>query len=1835
MAIDIKQLQDKIRQKREAFKETNQAYYQALQQAALSQQGILPQSGTVPSTDEIKQKRQKREETRFDVHAAINLLTQSDTPQQLVGQIAADVPFLLFPVRVEARYITFRHVVRRLKAEDWIDLAVVGGTPSGAGLEQEEEGNWTYQVPQLQIGGINTFIAAQVQNQTIKPKSNQYIKREPDRNELCIRIYPDEIFKNGHEPNLLPSEWAAGKAFWEKICAKTEPEETTWLNFSATMPPARAAWIVRTTQPENFTTGGVLPTQPKFKANPPLKDGAYTLPPTAQLLPERFVVRLYAAKDGAFKEFIGKPLPEPIRMGLDPTDDPFNEKAKSAIFSDEKRQITAPEYLQWIHDLEVAEQQGLAIRIDLSLNPEFKDGVAKIFVLGAKLSANETETTQLLNEHFENCLYKEDGMAIVPQGTPTNNFEEQKSGFNRKEATSLSYFNSEYKIPKSHPLGLETDEQHLRRLLGLSNTLHFPNGFRTDVDEAKQMNNLLWHSTWGYYLLQFFSPELAEPKREMLRQFFNQYVSGRGLLPVLRVNRQPYGIVTTTNWSLWRYNSTDPQEVFLSKVWSDFLSKLDSQWKGATEQINAVSNIATKGERLDESFLNMLGISASSTQYQGQFVAGKGFKAILQNMLTQANAELGSIDGLENQLTSINAQISQKQSEINRNEVVIDALRGQVAFGSPATKAALIRQMRELSEKNVALKAEVTRLKSTQNTLQATLSPLLPKKTQLLSSQSQLNFALQNLNSPPPSNMPLDRNALPFQFAENFQADIPRKVIDSLPLSEDRPAEKLPKKAWNYVEWLQKAKLSEIWNNLMDTAPTGDGEAESEAGTSLFALLTRQSLLRALLENGLKAVENNPGLWLLKAKDFEFEQLEPSLNINFNPAALNPKNLLHQQYQPIVAAFAAQLTAPIELKANRRAYLTGLETLNLNDWLRQAGNSPALKPIFEVNQALELFKDMPTARLERLFMEHLDLCTYRLDAWMLGLVHQRLEKQRKNKPQGIQLGAFGYLLGLKPKAQRDIVVLNVEPTFLPANAQTFNQAAIPMITSNMAKNVGIDLAQSTERAFFYIGETANPRIWLNLPADRVEADTLVNTSRSDGFLHAPSLAHATTAAILRAGYLAHKTDTQTEAMSINLTAPRVRHALQMIEGMQAGIPLTELLGHLFERQLHDNSLEAYRLEFRRAFPLKIEIKVEGKTTLLSALDGLALLKAYKANPLAWLTLLKNNQGQPLTIPQSDNQRLTNIAKALESDYVDSTGDLLLAESVYQTAKGNPDRAAAALRSLNTGGQPVTPDFIQVPQKGHGITHRIGIVFPKISNTDTGSVWSTELSPRATLAPALNKWLARQLPLPAKIIVNVTLSDGNSIRIKLSELNIEPIDLLYHCPLSFRQGTTSVLHLFVQTKVLSLPAFQNAVSATPLSIDFKNRTDFDKTEVCIHEISALLLNLKKVLEHSRSLSPTDFSPTGNPIAGKLNVQLLENALKSHTDTASKTVLLPQILRLAANTLRSTIADKKPEQEQRNAAAALCNPLAQTARFGIEEAGSEGAIDFDIDRFGFLIEKAEKVATELESRINRLKQFFTEGASADETQRYAQLQEAAKGLLGKNTIVCPVVEITNADALKTAYDGRKLLQNADTETLDNWLGEAALVRKPLRYFRQATLLRELFGGVQDAFKEPTLVQLPFQTGLQQPWIGGILKEDDYEKITPELRPNTSILLETPTDFKPNEPISGILLDEWAEFIPSSTTDTGLAFQYDQPNTEPPQALLLAVSPVEGGKWQWEYLMGAVEDALNMSKSRLVTPAQLQGQNAGFGKVLPALTLPFLSQNGNVPTTELIIKPKGALA
>ncbi len=199
--------------------------------------------------------------------------------------------------------------------------------------------------------------------------------------------------------------------------------------------------------------------------------------------------------------------------------------------------------------------------------------------------------------------------------------------------------------------------------------------------------------------------------------------------------------------------------------------------------------------------------------------------------------------------------------------------------------------------------------------------------------------------------------------------------------------------------------------------------------------------------------------------------------------------------------------------------------------------TPEALPLQSQRAAMEALKDLPTAALERLFAEHLDTVAYRLDAWQTGLAARRLDQMRRRpgRERGIHIGAYGYVEDLVPKAP-----------------------PVPVAAAD-------------------------------LPPELRSSAVVTETADNGGFVHAPSLNHGVTAAVLRNAYLSRAEPALRQTMSVNLSSRRVRLAMHYIEGMRAGQELAALLGYQFERGLHERhpglELDVYIYALRERFPL--------------------------------------------------------------------------------------------------------------------------------------------------------------------------------------------------------------------------------------------------------------------------------------------------------------------------------------------------------------------------------------------------------------------------------------------------------------------------------------------------------------------------------------------------------------------------------------------------------------------------------------------------------------------------
>lgn len=145
--------------------------------------------------------------------------------------------------------------------------------------------------------------------------------------------------------------------------------------------------------------------------------------------------------------------------------------------------------------------------------------------------------------------------------------------------------------------------------------------------------------------------------------------------------------------------------------------------------------------------------------------------------------------------------------------------------------------------------------------------------------------------------------------------------------------------------------------------------------------------------------------------------------------------------------------------------------------------------------------------------------------------------------------------------------------------------------------------------------------------------------------------------------------------------------------------------------------------------------------------------------------------------------------------------------------------------------------------------------------------------------------------------------------------------------------------------------------------------------------------------------------------------------------------------------------------------------------------------------------------------------------------------------------------------------------------------------------------LMTAFQIAPPDLTPIQLPFAAG--DPWLA-LPYPPDY--LIDSDRLLYTCIYSSP--FNPAARQCGLMLDEWTEVIPSKTRDTAVTFNYNRPDNEPPQSMLLVTSASNTGTWQWADLVGALNETLDLCKKRAVEPAALDP--SVYSRFLPATVM-----------------------
>ena len=234
---------------------------------------------------------------------------------------------------------------------------------------------------------------------------------------LRVRVYPDELMADTHEPPLTEQERDAGIAFWRDGWV-VENERHAWRALVSLLPAPRAAWVARVLTPVNIAD---RPTSAPVFPDVELRSNSWTRAAEARVLPDRWLVIAYRGRT-AVRRAIGLPIQEPLALSLSPIPDDEVEDHTVEITSDGLRLDTN---VAWTVDFARALDVGMAVT--LPLDADLATGIDRLIVVGVKSSLAPEECADRLARLLDAHHYTR-GLAFIRQGTPTNNTPEAPSG---------------------------------------------------------------------------------------------------------------------------------------------------------------------------------------------------------------------------------------------------------------------------------------------------------------------------------------------------------------------------------------------------------------------------------------------------------------------------------------------------------------------------------------------------------------------------------------------------------------------------------------------------------------------------------------------------------------------------------------------------------------------------------------------------------------------------------------------------------------------------------------------------------------------------------------------------------------------------------------------------------------------------------------------------------------------------------------------------------------------------------------------------------------------------------------------------------------------------------------------------------------------------------------------------------------------------------------------------------------------------------------------------------------------------------------------------------------
>lgn len=749
-----------------------------------------------------------------------------------------------------------------------------------------------------------------------------------------------------------------------------------------------------------------------------------------------------------------------------------------------------------------------------------------------------------------------------------------------------------------------------------------------------------------------------------------------------------------------------------------------------------------------------------------------------------------------------------------------------------------------------------------------------------------------------------------------------------------------------------------------------------------------------------------------------------------------------------------------------------------------------------------------------------------------------------------------------------------------------------------------------------------------------------------GYVHAPSLHQATTAAVLRSGHLANREHAE-HAFDIDLRSQRVKRAKRLLEGVANGQALAALLGYRFERALRDHDLSQHILEYRRRFPYRPTGNAPETGEDIGArdvVDGLRLATEVREQGA--------DAARPADVPAAEHQQAMAFVDEL-ADLVDAVSDLLVSESVHQLVGGNLDGSAAAMSALDKQTRPPEPRVTRTPRSTRGYTQRVAVV---LAGSDAGD-WAALDDLQSQVEPRLNAWLARLLGAPARWRFDARLLErvpsgevydgrpgwrwqprAERLQAGIDELGLSPLSLVLGGEPQQHGGQSRVQEaLAAVLAAKARAAFGAEAERLTIVLEAEAPADAPVGSAGLVELESLCWLLRQLLEKTRALRRMDMVLARDGVESDATLQHGDHAGVDLAELQGRLVPAEAQAVQALGALGVAVAAVPDDAEALDPAApdtkamlaALHAALADAAALGWRSATAadpSGAAAAAPDSVAAARDRALALQAEMQSRLDA-------APAAEAGEGFAEQVRKTVGriraILGAEFPVLPLFTLGGyAGEVAASLAARATLLDGDELAIAGWLPKLGCVHEGAGRLADVLTAAEARGLEVDG--------ADFQ--LVQMGAPGVAPVRRWGALPPaegdDLRGVVAVAAYAPAAMQavtPESGFAGLFVDEWSETIPATEETTGLSFHFDAPGARAPQTMLLAVpSDPAAEHWTLDELLAVVDEALALARLRAVRPQDLQG----LGNLLPGL---MLSNNfrRDVPSVDFAAMMERSLA